>query len=162
MARPRKELRSATKLKLEQIIRYQMLDHTVEQIAEALGMTAGNVTDLIRHKDYETIRTQYVEKCFGPVDGVIQARKANVILEDTAGDAADALAEILRDTDDEVSKRLTATAILDRSGFGPIQRKAVKARLELDPVSAKLLSDAMVDADKAKQAIIDVEAEEVE
>jgi DNA-binding MarR family transcriptional regulator len=162
MARPRTELRSATKLKLEQIIRYQMLDLTVDQIADALGMTPGNITDMMKHKDYAEVRTKYVEKCFGPVDAVIQQRKANVVLEDTSADAADALAEILRDTDDEVNKRLTATAILDRSGFGPIQRKAVRARLELDPVAANLLSKAMGLADQAEQEIIDLEAEEVE
>jgi len=151
MARRRNALRSVTRLKMEQVIRLQMLDKSNEEIAAVMGMTAGSVAELISHKDYEELRDKYVAKTYGPVDKLIETRKASTILDEAAPDAAEALAGLL-DSEDEVTVRIASTAILDRTGHGPIQRKAVKHRHEIDPVTAKLLTEAMREAD-----VIDVE-----
>ena len=131
---------------MEQVIRLQMLDKTNEEIAAVMCMTAGSIAELIKHPQYDELRDRYVTKTYGALDKVIETRKAQTILDDTAEDAADVLADLLM-SDDEVTQRISATAILDRTGHGPIQRKAVKHRHELDPVTAKLLGDAMREAD---------------
>ena len=142
MPRKRKKLRPSTRLKLQQIIRLAALGRETDQIAVLLGMTDGNVTDLMNHPEYRKLERSYVEKMYGPIDGVIQKQSAQHIIEDAAPDAAEALAALLYD-EDPSERRRAAIAVLDRSGHGPIQRKATLKRIELDPVSASLLRDAM-------------------
>ena len=157
MPRKRNDLRSATKIKMEQIVRLQVLDKTNDEIGAVMGMTAGSVAELINHREYASLRDRYIERMYGPVDAMIEQRKASVIMEDAAPDAAEVLGELIY-SPDEVTQRLAATAILDRSGHGPIARKAVKVRHELDPVSAALLREAMQEADAIK--VVDVEVVE--
>lgn len=139
---------------MEQVIRLQMLDKSNEEIAAVMSMTAGSVAELINHPEYAKLRDKYVEKTYGAVDQVIETRKATTILEEAAPDAAEALATLL-DSDDEITRRISATAILDRTGHGPIQRKAVKHRYEIDPVTAKLLTQAMREADVIEAEVVD-------
>jgi len=145
MARHRKKLRPATRLKLQQIVRLAALDRPPEQIAALLGMTVGNVTDLMNHPEYRSLEREYTKDLYAPIDAVVEKRAAQRIMEDAAPDAAEALAALLYDMDPS-ERRRAATAILDRSGHGPIQRKAVLKRIELDPVSASLIKDAMTES----------------
>jgi hypothetical protein len=155
MARKRNKLRAATRLKLQQIVRLYHAGKGVEEIAMLLGETIGNVTDLTNHQEYRKLEAEYADKLYKPVDSMLQQRNAQRIMEDVSPDAAEALAALLFD-EDPTERRRAATAILDRSGHGPIQRRAILKRLELDPVSAKLLSEAMKDA-----VVEEIEAEVV-
>lgn len=122
-----------------------LLDRSVEQIALTLGCTAGEVTDLMKHAYYRQLESEYMKELYGPIDGVIKERSAQRILEDASPDAAEALVNLLYDVD-PAERRRAAAAVLDRSGHGPIQRRAVKHRHELDPVTAGLLGQAFREA----------------
>ncbi len=156
MARERKQLLSRTKIKLQQIVRLEVLEKSPAEIAAACGITESTLSELIKHPEYGVVRDKYMEKLYGPIDGVIKERKANVILDDTAADAADVLADLIY-SNDEVTARISATAVLDRTGHGPIQRKAVRTRHELDPVAISMLKTALLEASKAKVKVIDAE-----
>lgn len=174
MARQRAEVTAATELKIEQIVRHQLLDLTNEQIGERMGMKPDTVGELIRHRKYREIRDRVVGEVYKPIDQVIQTRKANQVLEDLAPEASQALAELLArrkggvDAEtgevmaplDPVDIRLTATAVLDRAGYGPVQRKAIRQRIELDPVMADLFARALRESDRGRT--IDVTPIDVE
>lgn len=171
MGRKRTTTRSATELKMEEIARWQMLNKPVPEIAQLMGMTEGGVTEIIRHPRYREIRQPLVDKTFEPVDEMIKQRKADVMMEAAAPDAAEALIALLDRKEQIVGpdgrvhevepsmtdKRLAATAILDRAGYGPIQRKAVRQRIELDPMLAKMFAAAM-----SESTVRTIEAEVVE
>ena len=165
MARERKSLQSHTRMRLHQIVRLEAMDKKPEEIAASLGITVGSLAELTRHPEYEKVREKYLNKLYGPIDNQIAERKANVILDENAADAAEVLADLLY-SQDEVTQRLAATAVLDRTGHGPIQRKAARVRHEIDPVTAQLLRDAMLEADGVKRkgngsdGVIDVEVKE--
>lgn len=158
MPRKRGKLTSASKLKMEHILRLEMLGKSVAEIALEVGLAPNTVHELTGHEDYDRLRASYVGEVYAPADRIIQERKVGTILEEAAPEAADALAELLQVEDDNVTKRLAATAILDRAGFGPIQRKAVKHQHGLDPVTISLLKEAMAESDTSE--IIDVEPTE--
>jgi hypothetical protein len=172
MGRPRREVTALTELKLEKIVRWQLLDQSTAQIAANLGCSEDSVQEMIRHPKYREIRDRLVPQAFSLVDETIKTRKASQILDDASKEAAFALVELLQQRrpkvgeDGEIKQeglnatdvRLTATAILDRAGFGPVQRKAIKQRIELDPVMAQMFAAAMREADKAK-TVVDVEFE---
>lgn len=164
MARPRNEVLAITQLKLEQIVRFQLMDLGTSDIAERMGLAPDTISELIRTKAYRETRDRIVGKVYANIDKVIEHRKAAVILEEASGEAAEALVELLRARDgtapvvdeetgalvaegrppmDPVDTRLVAAAILDRAGYGPVQRKAIRARVELDPVTAKLFATAL-------------------
>lgn len=147
MARPRNTLRSATKLKLEHIIRLELVGKATREIAASLGMTAGTIRELTRHPEYAQVRQRMLTRVYGAVDeGIV--RRASEVLEEAAPHAADTLVGLLA-SDDEVTRRLSATAVLDRTGHGPIQRRAVRQRIELDPAVVQLLRDAMRESEIA-------------
>ncbi len=158
MARERKQLLSRTKIKLAQIVRLEVLDRSPSEIAATCGISESTLSELIKHREYGIVRDKYLEKLYGPTDDVIKERKANVILEATAADAADVLADLIY-SPDEVTQRLAATAVLDRAGHGPIQRKASRVRHELDPVMAQMLVTALRESDQAKVKVIDTTTE---
>ena len=160
MPRERKNLQSHTRMKLHQIVRLEALDKRPEEIAASIGITVGSLAELTGHPLYGEVRDKYLDKLYGPIDNQIVARKANQVLDSQSTDAAEVLGELLYSTD-EVTQRLTATAILDRTGYGPIQRKATRVRHEIDPITAQLLRDAMVEADGAVKPKT-IEAEVVE
>lgn len=141
MARPRKKLQSRTKLKLERIVRMELLGWSTRQIAAELRMQPASVRELIRHPEYARAREKGIERAYAGVDAEIK-RRAGEVLEAAAPDAAAELAALLV-SEDEVQRRQAATAILDRSGHGPIRRKAVRQRAELDPNAIRLLQEAM-------------------
>ena len=64
MARKRKTLRSATKLKLERIVRLEMLGVKPREIATELGMKADTIRELIRHPEYAVVRERAVERTY--------------------------------------------------------------------------------------------------
>ncbi len=154
MARERGKLTSATKLKLEHIIRLEMLSKSVEEIGISVGLAPNTVHELTRHPEYAAVRANYVRDVYEPVDQLIKQRKASTILEEAAPDAATALMELLNVEDDNVTRRLAARDILDRSGHGPIQRKVSKVRHEFDPITLGLIRDAMTESDMTD--VIDV------
>ena len=157
MPRERKKLNSATKLKLEQIVRLEMLGKSVEEIALSVGLSPHSIAELTNHAEYSAVRTRYVEDIYEPVDALIQDRKAQTILDEAAPSAAIALTHLVH-SEDEVTSRLSATAVLDRTGHSPIQRKATKVRHEFDPVTMQLMKNAMKESDTSE--IIDVEVED--
>lgn len=176
MGRPKREITLASELKIEQIVRLQLMDKGVNEIAEDLGLDPYTVTEYTRTPAYREIRDKILGSIYGPIDDSIRDRKASAILEGAAPAAAEALAEMLnarkgvKDKEgeweqlplDPVDTRLVATAILDRSGYGPVQRRAIKARLEMDPITARLFARAMEEADRGaslRDGSIDVEAE---
>ena len=152
MPRRRNKLNNTTKFKLQQVVRLMAMERPPEQIAMLLGMSLGNLTELMNHKEYKQIEATYLEKLYGPLDQAIQVRGAQHLLEEAAPDAAEALMALIYD-DDPSERRRASIAVLDRSGHGPIQRRAVLKRIELDPVSAKLLQQAM------KDSVVDIESE---
>ena len=129
------------------------------EMAAMVGLAPGTVGEIVSTPEYKERREKYADKIFGGVDQLIETRKAQTILDDAAPNAADALIELL-ESEDDVTKRITATAILDRTGHSPIQRKAVKHRIELDPALAGLLKEALEESAEARAGVIDVEVEE--
>lgn len=154
MARVRGKLTSATKMKLEHIVRLEMIGKSVEEIGISVGMSSNTIHELTRHPEYAALRGTYVRDVYKPVDELIKRQKASTILEEAAPDAAIALMELLNVEDDNVTRRLAARDILDRSGHGPIQRKVSKVRHEFDPVTLGLIRDAMKESDTTD--VIDV------
>lgn len=157
------DTRSATELRMAEILRWQMLGKTIEEIGSYLGIAADSVSALVRHPRYAELRSDYVKDVYADVDLTVKTRAADAMLKEAAPDAAEALIEILHSKRQEVivtekgpqvietaldptDKRLAATAILDRAGYGPLQRKAIHKRVELDPVSAQLMREALADA----------------
>lgn len=167
MGRPRKEVTALTEMKIEKIVRWQLLDQSTGQIAANLGCSEDAVQDLIRHPKYREIRDRLVPQAYQLVDETIKNRKASQILDDASREAAFALVELLQGRKageggeplNPTDVRLTATAILDRAGFGPVQRKAIRQRIELDPVMAAMFANAMKEADKARSVEVEVEYE---
>jgi hypothetical protein len=140
-------------------VRLEVLGQEPDEIAAALGMTKGSVTELTKHPEYEKVRDEYLTKMYQRTDEMIAERKAGPILDEAAPDAAERLADLVF-SQDEVTARIAATAVLDRTGHGPIQRKATKVRHELDPIAVELLRKGLEAAGKAKQLkgeVIDVE-----
>ncbi len=158
MARPRYNLRSSTKLKLQRIVRLELLGQTPKEIAPQLDLKPDSVRELMRHPEYQQLRNTALERAFAPVDAEIQ-RRAGEVLEHAAPDAAEALVELLNEGDC-VTRRLSATAILDRSGHGPIQRRAVRHRHELDPDVVRRLTEAMRVCDAIDIDVIEAEIED--
>ena len=117
-------------------------DKSPEEIAMLLGGTVGEITDLMNHEDYRALESEYVKEMYGPVDALVQQHNAGRLIEEAAPDAAEALIALLYDMDPS-ERRRAATAVLDRAGHGPIQKKAIAKRITLDPVLAKLMSEAM-------------------
>lgn len=171
MARPRSEVTAATELKLEQIVRMQLMGRTTEQIAAAMDLAPTTIAELIRHRKYREVRDRIVPMVYAPVDAAIRDRKANEILEDAAPSAALALQELLASRGEKVTVltaegvpvevdkmspadiRLTAATILDRAGYGPLQRRAVKQRVELDPITARIFAEALKESDAGRRII---------
>lgn len=173
MGRPKRELTAATELKIEQIVRLQLMDRSTEEIAQELGLAPYTVSDLLRTRKYREMRDRIVGQIYGPIDTRIQEKKASAILEGAAPEAAGALVELLnarkgkKDAKgeweqlplDPVDVRLVASAVLDRAGYGPVQRRAIKQRIEMDPITARLFAHAIAEADQGKSV---VEAEIIE
>jgi len=145
MPRLRKRLRPTTRLKLQQIVRLSAMGKEPEEIALVVGMTAGNVSDLQNHREYRELERAYCEKLFGPLDDSIKELTAQQVLDEIAPDAAEVLASILY-SPDETERRHAANSILDRTGHGAIQRRAILQRHQLDPLSAKLIALALREA----------------
>lgn len=156
MARKRLKLQAATKLKLEQIVRLQAINRAPQEMASLMGMDVATINDLMATDDFRVLQKEYTSVIYANFDKMVENRNAGFLMEHAAPDAAEALLALLSD-DDSVTRRLSAVAILDRSGHGPIQRRAVRHRHELDPVSAALLGKAMQESNA-----IDVEAIEAE
>lgn len=154
MARERKQLTPHTRMKLEQIVRLQLADKPTEEIATLLNMRPTSVAELMRHPEYETVRNRVVDKVYEPMDKMLATRKANVLLEEAAPDAAEALIALLHSADEMVVER-SSKAILDRAGYGPVQRKAMKVRHEIDPATAKLIRDAMNESTVVEVEVLD-------
>jgi len=143
-------------MKMQQIVRLAIADKTTEEIASIMGLSTDSINELMTHPSFAVIEEKAVGLAYSLGDEMLARRKANVILEECAPDAAEALVALLR-SDDDVTKRQAATNILDRAGFGPIQRKAIRAKLELDPVAARLLKDAFEESRITNATIVDVE-----
>lgn len=167
MGRPRGEVTAATELKLEQIVRLQLMDKSTEDIAQELGVVPYTVSELIRSRHYREVRDRVVGQIYGPIDTKIQERKASTILEESAPEAAGALVELLQRRKgrkdakgeweelplDPVDIRLVASAVLDRAGYGPVQRRAIKQRIEMDPITARIFASAMAEADRGRGVV---------
>lgn len=156
MARTRKALTPSTRMKIEAIVRMSAIDKAPKEIATLMGMAEATVVDLMGSAEYRALAKEYVGHVYANYDKMVEKRNAGFLMEEAAPDAAEALLALLHD-DDPVQRRLSATAVLDRSGHGPVQRRAVRVRHDLDPVSAALLADAMKGSN-----IVDVEAIEAE
>jgi len=156
MARKRNKLQAATRLKLEQIVRLQALNQAPQEIASLMNMDVATVTDLMGTDDFKTLQKEYTAVIYKNFDKMVEKRNAGFLMEHASPDAAEALVSLLHN-EDVVQKRLAAVAILDRSGHGPVQRRAVRHRHELDPASAALLGGALRESN-----VIDVEAIEDE
>lgn len=143
-----------TEMKIEQLVRYQLLDKTVTEICDLMGLGEQRINELCRHPYYREVRDRLVGQVYKPLDEAITYRKASQILEDASSDAAEALVQLLKMRDgetgedgtwhrpplDPVDVRLTATAVLDRAGCGPIQRRAIRQRIEMDPATVALFA----------------------
>ena len=97
----------------------EILGQSPRQIAAEMGMQADSVRELIRLPQYSPVRERALERVYAPVDEEIR-RKVGETLERIAPDAARVLAGLVRSTD-EVTARIAATAVLDRTGCGPIR-----------------------------------------
>ena len=156
MARKRHKLTPTTRMKVEQIVRLSAIDKAPKEIASLMGMAEATIVDLQSTEEYRALAKEYVTHVYANYDQMVEKRNAGFLLEEAAPDAAEALLALLYNAD-PVQRRLSATAVLDRSGHGPVQRRAVRVRHDLDPVSAALLANAMKGAN-----IVDVEAIEAE
>jgi hypothetical protein len=139
-----RELRTQTFFKLEEIARWQALGQSIEQIARQMNTTPETVSRLVSHKSYPAVQAKLGAKLYEHVDRSIANRKANVMLEEAAPHAAEALISLLGEGFAS-DKRQVATAILDRAGFGPIQKRAVRQRIEFDPMTMGLLRMALLE-----------------
>ena len=70
MARQRLKLRSATKLKLEKILRFELIGKKPKEIAELMGMAVSSITELIRHAEYGELRERMVERVYADIGPV--------------------------------------------------------------------------------------------
>jgi len=140
-----RELRTQTFFKLEEIARWQALGQSIEQIARQMDMTPEAVSRLAGHRSYKEVQARVGAKLYESVDKTMTARKANVMLEESAPQAAEALIALLGEGF-AADKRQTATAILDRAGFGPIQKRAIRQRIEFDPMTMGLLRMALLES----------------
>ena len=159
MSRARTQLQSRTRAKLHKIVRLEAMEKSPEAIAASVGLTVGTLSELTKHPEYRKLQEKYLAHLYEPTDQAIAERKAGPILEEASPDAADKLAALIY-SEDDVTARIAATAVLDRTGHGPIQRKATRVRHELDPAALELLKEGLKVADKAKQLksrAIDVE-----
>ena len=152
MARKRGKLQAGTKLKLEQIVRLQAIDKAPAEIASLMGMDVATVQDLMSTPEYSVLSKEYIGIVYANFDKMVEKRNAGFLMDHASPDAAEALLALIHN-DDPVQRRLAAIAILDRSGHGPVQRRAVRVRHELDPATAALLGGALREANT-----IDVEA----
>jgi len=174
-----RESRSATVLRAEEIVRWQMLGKTIDDIAISLNMAPNSVSEITRTDAYVQARKRLVDTTYEEVDQAIKHRKADEMLSDAAGNAAQALVELLDRTEMLIGPdgstvevpmsaqdtRLAATAILDRAGFGPIQRKMVRQTFALDPMLEKMFTAAMSESevrDGGKIECVEVPAEAIE
>lgn len=153
---------------MHEIARLQALHKTVAEISEIVGLGEETVVSYLQDPQYEVIRDKVIGESFALVDEHLKMRKVSVILDDAAPDASDALIELLQATrvklgedgrlvgGDPVEARLTACAILDRAGWGPVQRRAIRARVELDPALAHLFKQALKESALPGE-VVDVE-----
>jgi len=148
--RHQRQTTEKTAYRMEQIARLRALGMTIAEVARHMELSKTTIEKLTVTEEYEKISARMREKAFEQVDALIQQRKAMEILEDCSGEAAEALVRILRDTDDDVERRMAATAILDRAGYGPVQRRAIRQRIELDPVMAKVFKDALAESARSE------------
>ena len=155
MARARGKLQAATRLRLEHVVRLQLLGSSTRQIAAKMGVQPDTVREWLRHREYAAVREKAVEKTFAGPDEEIM-RRAGEILERAAPHAAQALCELVKVENDNVTRRLAARDILDRSGHGPIQRKVAKVRHEIDPVTVELIREAMRESDTSSLVMTEV------
>lgn len=140
-----RELRSQTYFKLEEIARWQALGQSIEQIARQMQMTPEAISRLVAHKSYASVQAKVGERLYSNIDKTLANRKANVMLEEAAPQAAEALISLLGEGFAS-DKRQVATAILDRAGFGPIQKRAIRSRIEFDPMTMGLLRMALLES----------------
>lgn len=156
MARKRKVLTPTTRMKIEAIVRMSAVDKAPKEIASLMGMAEATVVDLMGTDEYRVLAKDYMGHIYANYDQMVEKRNAGFLMEEAAPDAAEALLALLHDQD-PVQRRLSATAVLDRAGHGPVQRRAVRVRHELDPVSAALLADAMKGSNTVNVAAIEAE-----
>lgn len=168
-----KNANSSTEVVLHEILRWQMLGKTIKEIAALMNCGERRITTATQSPRYKVLQSQYLDETYAPVDTAIKARRANVMLEEASADAAEALIELLNAKQQVLTaegqlvevdispsdKRLTATAILDRAGFGPMQRKTVNKRVELDPMLAKLMYAALVESRVVDAEVVDARPE---
>jgi hypothetical protein len=140
-----RELRTQSYFKMQEIARWQALGQSIDQIAKNMQMTPETVSRLAAHKESARMRADIGAKMYEHVDRTMADRKANVMLEEAAPQAAEALIALLGEGFAS-DKRQTATAILDRAGFGPIQKRAIRQRIEFDPVTMGLLRTALLES----------------
>jgi len=140
-----RDLRSATFFKMEEIARWQALHQPIDKIAQMMNMSPDAVSRLVAHRDYKQVQARITGIIYGEVDKKIADRKASVMLEDAAPDAAATLISLL-DVGLPPDRRQVATAILDRAGCGPIQKRAIRQRIEFDPMTMGLLRLALLES----------------
>ncbi len=127
----------------------EILGQTPREIAVEIGLQPDTIRELIRLPQYSTVRERALDRVYAPVDAEIR-RRVGETLERLAPDAAQVLADLIH-SPDEVTARIAATAVLDRVGHGPIRRRAVRQRHELDAVTVALLTEALRESNMAKQ-----------
>jgi hypothetical protein len=108
-------------------------------------MTPETVSRLVGHRSYRDVQAKVSGRLYESVDRQTADRKANTMLEAAAPQAAEALIALLGEGF-AADKRQTATAILDRAGFGPIQKRAIRQRIEFDPMTMGLLRLALLES----------------
>lgn len=142
------ELRTSSIFKLEEIARWEALGQSRDQIAKFMDLSPDTVQRLMQNKAYRGVQAKIASVMYEKVDGAIKERKANVMLEEAAPDAAAALIGLLAEGLPG-DRRQAATAVLDRAGFGPIQKRAVKAQVQFDPMTMAMLRVALLESDIA-------------
>ena len=88
MARARLKLQARSLVKVEQIIRFELMGKSRAEIAELMGMAVCSISELARHPEANRLRQALNERIYAPIDEEIRQRKANEVLHEASPDAA--------------------------------------------------------------------------
>jgi transcriptional regulator len=119
------------------------------QIAERMNLTQARVSVIVNHPDAEYFLSHlisYQAENLLDVKARIQAH---------AGEALDTALVLMRTAKDEVREKV-AFKLLDRAGYGAVQKTEVSHKVEMPAAQAQVLNDALRESMEVEEADFEV------
>lgn len=128
-----------------QMLMMKAAGFTNNAIAEQMDLTAARVSVIVNHPDSLSLLSTMVSFQAEELIDIKSRIKAH------SAEALDVALDVMRNGKDDVRAR-TAFALLDRAGYGAVQRAEVKHEISVPATAARNIAQAMLESKEVEEA----------